>query len=246
MANYPTHLKGGLASGIAGALMAWQLDMISGYGIPIVVLSGGVGGIAPDIDHDKSIPTRIIASWSALLLPSMLLWRVQPLQNPWDRATAIWIFLALFIYYPGSWLLKKISVHRGIFHSVPSAVIFGCLLYLIFGPEIDHIDLQIAMGFTGTCGYLSHLVLDEVYSVDFEGRRIKRSFGTAFTMWKNNIWTTSIAYLTLLILITLCYKDYNGTRPELLYKHHVLGEDFKPTTRPQPRFIQKMLPESLK
>ena len=240
MANYPTHLKGGLVSGIAGALMAWQLEMISFYGMPIVALSGVFGGIAPDIDHDKSIPIRIISSWTALLLPSMLLWRVQPLQEPWDRATALWIGLALFIYYPGAWLFKKLSVHRGIFHSLPAALIFGCLLYLLFGPEIDQLDLQVAMGITGCCGYLSHLVLDEVYAVDFEGRRLKRSFGSAMSLWKPNLWTTLLAYASLATLGFLCHQDYEGARPEYLFNRHVLGEEKQLKKRPTPRFLKRL------
>ena len=32
-------------------------------------------------------------------------------------------------------------------------------------------------------GFLSHLLLDEMFSVDLRGTRIKRSFGTAMKFW---------------------------------------------------------------
>jgi hypothetical protein len=49
-------------------------------------------------------------------------------------------------------------------------------------------------------GFLSHLVLDEVFSVDLRGARVNRAFGTALKLWGSPLATLGIyallSYLT--------------------------------------------------
>ena len=40
MANYPTHLIGGIVVGLFGSSTSWYLGMISPFAIPVVALSG--------------------------------------------------------------------------------------------------------------------------------------------------------------------------------------------------------------
>ena len=44
MANYPTHLIGGIVVGLFGSSTSWYLGMISPFAIPVVALSGIFGG----------------------------------------------------------------------------------------------------------------------------------------------------------------------------------------------------------
>ena len=238
MANYPTHLIGGIVVGLFGSSISWYLGMISPFAIPVVALSGIFGGIAPDIDHDNSRPIRIIFNWATVIVPTLILWRFDSLSRQWDFASFVWIIIALAIYFPICWLFKKITVHRGIFHSIPAAFIFGLTIYILMGQRIDQIDLQLSLGITGTMGYLMHLVLDEAYSVDFNNKRIKRSFGTALSLYKKNKSINIFCYTLLLGLAAASYQDYNGHRPEVLFDRHVLGENVKPHKRPIPKLFQ--------
>ena len=242
MANYPTHLAGGIVVGVFGALSAWYLDMISLFGIPVVALSGIVGGIAPDIDHDNSRPIRIIFNWATVLVPTLVLWRFDSLTRQWDVASCIWICIAFLIYFPICWIFKKMTVHRGVFHSVPAALIFGLIIYIAMGQRTDQIDLQISLGITGMMGYFIHLMLDEAYSVDFNNKKIKRSFGTAMSLYKKNMGTTTLCYLILIVLGVISYNDYQGHRPEVLFDRHVLGEETPPQKRPTPKFLRRKIP----
>jgi membrane-bound metal-dependent hydrolase YbcI (DUF457 family) len=242
MANYRTHLAGGIVAGMLGGCVAWSLGMVGPYGIPAVALSGVAGGIAPDVDHDHSRPTGILFTWASVLIPTMALWRIESLQSPWDRAASIWIGLALFVFFPGKALFKKLTRHRGIFHSVPAIGIFGTSVYLLFGREIEDISLQLAMGATGSLGYLTHLVLDEVWAVDFNGKLLptkKRSFGTALALRKKSIPATAAAYILLAGTLTVSVLDYRGDRPEVLYIRHVLGQKAPTHKRPVPGFLKR-------
>ena len=59
-------------------------------------------------------------------------------------------------------------------------------------------------------GFLSHLVLDEIYSVDFRGARIKlkSSAGSAVKFMSSSTVATATCYLILGSLGYLAYQDY--------------------------------------
>ncbi|MEM7315874.1 MAG: hypothetical protein AAF497_22290, partial [Planctomycetota bacterium] len=85
--------------------------------------------------------------------------------------------------------------HRGMWHSVPSAIMVGLVIYMLCACP----DWNVRM--LKTCsivvGYLWHLILDEYYAVESGSGnfRIKRSFGTAFKFFGTNplanVWTYS-------------------------------------------------------
>jgi hypothetical protein len=58
-------------------------------------------------------------------------------------------------------------------------------------------------------GFLSHLVLDEIYAVDWAGRsiRIKSSFGTALKLFGKERWPNISTYGKLILLTVLVASD---------------------------------------
>ena len=79
-------------------------------------------------------------------------------------------------------LFKRATVHRGIFHSIPAILIYALALHLAtFRYPAEERLLVLAAAFAGA---LSHLILDEIYAVDLGGARLKKSFGTALSLWK--------------------------------------------------------------
>ena len=86
------------------------------------------------------------------------------------------------------------------FHSAPAALIFGSICFLLVAGRLGSLWLELATGLAGTVGYLVHLVLDELWSVDFDGRRIrvKRSLGTALKLMgatpHHNLFTWGLAF----------------------------------------------------
>jgi hypothetical protein len=104
-------------------------------------------------------------------------------------------------------LLKRYTVHRGMFHSLPAALIFGEAAFLICHSE----DLHLRYYKAGAVmlGVLSHLVLDEVWSIHFHrGRfRLKKSFGTAFKIWGDSLWANFSTYAKLALLSWLVWND---------------------------------------
>lgn len=214
MANYQTHLTGGVLVGTAAALLAGGLGLATAAEMPFVALVGVWGGLAPDLDSDSSRPMQIMTDYATLIVPSVILWRIPWLHAEIPRAVVAWLLIAAFVRWPVCLAFKRFTEHRGMFHSIPAALIFGCLAFLLAARRVDDIPLQSATGISATAGYFTHLLLDELWSVDFEGRRIKRSFGTALSLWSRSRAATGFTYLLLAVVGTLTWEGLGGHRPE--------------------------------
>jgi hypothetical protein len=58
-------------------------------------------------------------------------------------------------------------------------------------------------------GFLSHLVLDEIWSIGFRRGlpRLKKSFGTAVKIWGDNLWANVSTYAKVILLTYLVVQD---------------------------------------
>ena len=212
MANFQTHLYGGILVGIVGMTSSIILNLAPTQTAPIVCFAGVFGGIAPDLDHDHGRPIRILFNISAIFVPMIVIFRIPNFHENWTHIFQTWCTLAFLIRFPTSWLFKRITTHRGIFHSIPASGIYGFLLYIFTAHETHSTDAQFAIAITGTVGYCTHLLLDELWSVDFNGVtvRLKKSSGTALTFRKKNVPITAVAYFLLFAFGYLVWLDQQG------------------------------------
>jgi membrane-bound metal-dependent hydrolase YbcI (DUF457 family) len=219
MADYRTHLLGGMVAGAAAAATAAWFAWTEPWRLPLVGVVGVVGGLAPDIDSDNSRPVKILFRTAAVVIPTALVWRVAPLHAVPERALVAWVLLASFVRWPLCWLFKRATVHRGIFHSVPAIVIFGCACFLFAGRRAEDAEHQLAFGLAGALGYLTHLLLDELWSVDFNGMQLKtkRSAGTALSLTGLGLPTTVLAWGLCVVMGGLVWQSLEGLIPEDLW-----------------------------
>ena len=86
----------------------------------------------------------------------------------------------LLVRYLAHALFHRMSYHRGIYHSLLAAAFFSCLTAVAYSRALGRHEgvAWLAAGFM-LVGYLVHLTLDEICSVDVMDTRIKSSFGTA-------------------------------------------------------------------
>ena len=200
MANFRTHLTGAFAiSGVLG-LVTYKAGLVNAHEFLMCVLAGTVGGLLPDIDSDHSTPIKmgfdlaslatafaLVIHWrSELSLLSMLL---------------LWITGYLFMRYAVFYVFTKLTVHRGIIHSVPYmlALALGltCVNYYTLGTS------SIVSWFYGSfllLGAMVHLGLDEAYSVDLLNQRLKRSSGTAMKFYQDNQRYYYLGLYTILLM----------------------------------------------
>lgn len=198
MANFATHCAGGVAAGVAGAVasLVWRPDNFAFAGACLV--AGYVGSMLPDIDHDEAIPVREVFSVLAAVVPASLMPYLAPTYLNTEQAICFFAATYAVIRWPLSWGLKRLTTHRGIFHSLPFCIVMGELVAILLnglGPRE-----RLLLGGSVALGSFVHLVLDEVFAVNFLGAKLKKSFGTAMKLWSGDLAPTLACYGALVVL----------------------------------------------
>ena len=200
MANFNTHL--GVAAVGSGMLatLCLQVGFVAPKDALLLTAAGTIGGILPDIDLHYSHPSRLLFSVLGILFAFLWIFSAKnqlSIVELWGAGLGIY----LFIRFPLWALFNTFTVHRGVIHTVISAVLFcflsAILSYYIFNktPFISWL-----IGLFVFLGFILHLLLDEIYSVDFMGHRLKRSFGTALKLIDTNETTGSVLITAGIVL----------------------------------------------
>ena len=179
MADFKTHLS--VAGSLSGttAIGCLYAGLAAPTDVLLLFALGTIGGILPDIDSDHSIPVNLLFSSLATLAAFFSVFsRIHTYSLV--EAILLWFAVFFFVRYLVFELFKRFTVHRGVFHSLLAAVFFcflcATVLHVAFAlPSV----LSWLSGVFILFGYVIHLVLDELYSVDMVGVRLKKSFGTA-------------------------------------------------------------------
>jgi hypothetical protein len=222
MAGFRMHVgtSSALGAGYAGAL-----HTMYGVPLPTATVAGalcGFAGMLPDLDSEYGVPLREAMSFAAATIPVFLVNRFESLQLSRETIIIIAIGLYLFVRFGIGTLIRKFTVHRGMFHSIPAMLTFGGLTYLLTSGWPTNERLMMSGGVIG--GFFSHLLLDEIYAVEFKtGRwRTKKSFGTAMKLWGGNSKSNFAAYAKLAVVgmgvvgEPNIFKDFVANRPELV------------------------------
>ncbi len=183
MANFNTHLAvAAVGSGLCATVA------LAGHAAPqsyllTLTLAGTIGGILPDIDLDKAIPSRMLfAALGAVsaFIALFTLSRQYSIAELW----IVWLAVYLAVRYGGHRFFQQNTRHRGIFHSLLAGLFFMALTAIVFDRAFgEPAKLAWLTGLFVLIGFIIHLVLDEIYSVDIEGATIKKSFGTALKLF---------------------------------------------------------------
>ena len=168
----------------------------------------GIGGMLPDLDSDSGVPVREMSGVAAAIVPLLLMPRLLMHGMSQEGVLATLAAMYLIIRYGGSWVLRRVSVHRGMYHSIPAMLISGLIVYLEYHSPDQRVRLLLAGGVM--IGFLSHLVLDEIYSVDFNGVRVRlnKSAGSALKFISPSWVGTSVCYGLLGGLGFLAYLEW--------------------------------------
>ncbi len=179
MANFPTHI--GVGALVSGALATLTLaaDVVAPENVVAVTVAGVLGSVLPDIDLKDSRPSRAMFSGLAAFFSFIALFLFV------DKVSIAELWLValgtfLFIKFVAHTIFHRMSYHRGIYHSLLAAAFFAFLTAAVYKHLLGRHEgvAWLAAGFMAV-GYLVHLTLDEIYSVDVMDTRIKKSFGTA-------------------------------------------------------------------
>ncbi len=202
MANFTTHIAVGTVVSGALATLTLAADVVGPESLIAVTLAGVVGSVLPDIDLKDSRPSRALFAGLGIFFSFAVLFTCAgkySIAELW----ILWLGTLVGIRYGLHAIFHRISVHRGIWHSLLATVFVSVLTAVMFKYVLGRPDgvAWLGAGFMAI-GYLTHLTLDEIYSVDVLDTHIKKSFGTALKPVDTKHWvhTATMAVATIALI----------------------------------------------
>jgi len=195
MANFKTHLF--VASGVSGvaAIACMKAGVAPAAETPMLLGLGAFGGLLPDIDSDHSVPIKISFNLLAFALAFLAMFVFVGRYTVLELA-AVWLGVFVAVRYFVLEVFVSFTTHRGAIHSLLAAAFFGlCAVslsqHLFSKPDPVAWIYGTFVGF----GFVIHLLLDELFSVDLLNRRVKSSFGSALKIVSLKYWRATLLLL---------------------------------------------------
>lgn len=172
---------------------------------------GLLGGILPDLDSDNSKPVQAVFRILSIFIPLLVLLVIG------DNLSVIsliifWLGTSALLHLTLFKLFLKLTVHRGIFHTIPMGLVMGELTSVLLYYQLQlPLYFSVLSGLFLCFGFFIHLLLDEAISLNALGLHTKKSLGTAFKLYsKNNIFGSVILYILLIgLFLMLPYNAYS-------------------------------------
>ena len=193
MANFTTHIAVGTVVSGALATLTLAADVVAPENLVAVTLAGVLGSVLPDIDLKDSRASKTMFAGLGIFFSFAALFNAATkfsIAELW----IIWLGTLVLVRYGLHYVFHRTSVHRGIWHSLIAGVFSSVATALVFFYVLKKPEgvAWLAAGFM-MIGYITHLVLDEMYSVDVMDTRIKASFGTALKVFDRRYPAASLA-----------------------------------------------------
>jgi hypothetical protein len=203
MANFTTHIVVGTVVSGSLATLTLAADVIAPENLVAVTMAGSLGSILPDIDLKDSRPSRALFAGLAIFFSFAALFHFAPRLSIAEMLI-LWLGTLFFVRYGLHALFHRLAVHRGIWHSIVAGIVCAFATAIIFYYALARPDgvAWLAAGFLFV-GYLTHLTLDEIYSVDVMGAYVKKSFGTALKLGDSRHPTATTAMAAAAALLFL-------------------------------------------
>jgi len=200
MASFQTHIAVAASGSLTASAICLETGLINQPQALALFSLGILAGILPDIDSDHSIPTRLVFNILSFAVAISAILIFQGQMNLF-YLLGLALMSALSVRYVVYTLFARVTEHRGLFHSVPAALLFGLASFAL---AYDVLSLPINLAWLVAAfvsgGYILHLLLDELYSVNFIGATMKKSFGSALTFFSRSSW---VSYLLLYAAVGL-------------------------------------------
>jgi hypothetical protein len=207
MANFHTHIAAAAAGSGFLSVLCLQVGLAGPREALVLALMGTIGGILPDIDLEHAYPSRIMFSLFGIMAAFLVVFLAEndlSIVELW----LVGLIVFMVIRWPIWMVFNQYTHHRGSIHSLAGALLFtfaGVIFsHLIMGknPFIAWLNgLFIFMGF------ILHLLLDELYSVDFMNSKVKRSFGTALKILDTRKREKATAMVCTLLIVWALTPD---------------------------------------
>lgn len=202
MASFEQHINAAVVvSGVTIAPLYASSLVDMNQSLALLAL-GMIGGVLPDLDSDNSKPVQISFKILSVFLPLLVILTVLETFTL-TKVLFIWAIAFVVLNYGVFKLFLSLSVHRGIFHSIPMGLLIALVSIYTMQVLLEYsASFSVLSGFFLFLGFVVHLLLDELVSLNALGLHIKKSFGTAFKFYdRDNIVGSVVVYVCIVALL---------------------------------------------
>lgn len=204
MASYRAHLAAGGATAAAGAAALSAFTPITDAGtLSIIFGLTFMGSLLPDFDSDSGVPFYFVFGTFTLAALTYITREVLLRTSDLHYRIGIPIAALALIWFVFGGVVKNITNHRGMFHSIP-ALLIAALGTVLLADALSYDPVHaVLFGAAVGLGFLSHLLLDELHSiVDFQGLPFipNKAFGSALKFWSPSLRASLFCYALLAVL----------------------------------------------
>lgn len=207
MAGFKTHSSVGIATGFILMIGSYMLGIITSLTVAVLVfVNTAIGSFLPDLDSDSGVPVKILFGFYALVAAGIAFFITYNLTNENVIASFAAPLIAFLLFnFALPPLFKKLTKHRGMFHSIPAILISFLFIFLILNLVNIPILDRFIMAFAVAIGYFSHLLLDEIFSTQILSGKFKpkKSLGTALKFASQSKKMNIAIYILFFILLAL-------------------------------------------
>lgn len=207
MAGYKTHISIGAVVALAMVVLTNIWGMVSGISLAVLVfIAGFLGAFLPDLDSETGKPFKIIFTTYGLVAAALTLYfLVESDEEELLLVFTIPLLVFMMVRFVFSLVFRKLTIHRGMFHSIPAALIAFAGTYFLFYAIGFGPTERFALALSAFVGFISHLALDELFSTNILNGEWapKRSLGTAMKFFAKNKRDNIIAYGILFFFIIM-------------------------------------------
>ncbi|MEL7499344.1 MAG: metal-dependent hydrolase [Planctomycetota bacterium] len=207
MADFKTHITTSTIFGAGYGAIGYAFFEVPLAHSLIAASMCSVAGMLPDLDSDSGIPQREMLSFVSVVVPMLMLPRFEVLGLTAEHMVFAAGVMYVLIRFGIGGLFKKFTKHRGMWHSIPAALVAGMATFLVCMSA--ELEIRIFKAWAVVLGFIIHLALDEIYAVNWQGvlPQKKRSFGTALKFWGKDTIPNYATYAKLAILSALILSD---------------------------------------
>ena len=206
MAGFKGHLAFGMVTGVIWCCIIAYLSLLQPVFLPFIFVVTVLASFLPDLDSDGGVPLRVLLIVVSVV--SGFYVGYFSFQKNLDHSIIIpglyGLVYGLFNYFIIGGVFKKITVHRGMFHSIPAAILSILITLTILNIYIDSLNQKLIFSISVGIGYLCHLILDELNSVvNLGGTPFipNKSLGSALKFFSNSRFINISVYALILILL---------------------------------------------
>ncbi|MBF0145858.1 MAG: metal-dependent hydrolase [Magnetococcales bacterium] len=204
MAGFKAHfVTAAITGGWVGTALL-QGAVIEPYGVLAGFFLTTLGGLLPDVDADHSI---ILATGMTVMavIASFLFMFSQREGHSVMELVALWLGCYLFFKWIVFGFVTRLTIHRGLFHSIPAAVLGGVLTVILLQHLFGWSERASWLGGAFLwLGYMVHLILDEVTSLNvFRLQGVGHSLGSALKFHGPGLFSTLGVYLAIFFSLSL-------------------------------------------